>query len=1053
MKTSIAWFAENHVAANLLMFFLIVAGVFTLSSIKLEIFPETTLDQINITTIYSGASPSEVEEAVVRRIEEKIAGLSGIKRIDSKCREGTASIKVEVMKDWDANQLLDDIKSEVDRITTLPDEAEKPVVSQAVRRSQVINVAVYGNVHEAAIKYWTEQLRDELTNLPGISQADISAVRESEIHIEISEATLRRYNLTLATISGIVAQHSLDLPAGSIDTSGGEVLVRTKGRRYQADNYRDIPIITRTDGSQVTLGQLAVIRDHFEDVDLFARFEGQPAGVISVYRVADQSALAVADTVKKFITAKTGTLPEGVQTALFADRSKILRSRMELLYKNMFYGLCLVALMLGIFLNLRLAFWVTLGIPISFAASLIFLPYYDVSINMISLFAFIMVLGVVVDDAIIVGENIFRHGEKGSPPLKAAVQGALEVGRPVIFSVLTTMVAFWPLLQAGGTMGKLMRNIPIVVILVLAGSLVESLYILPAHLVRSRTMKSSHTTKPNVAAYALRRFINGPYKRLLSTALNWRYITLSLGLFTLIITMGVWKGGRIKFVFFPKVESDTMQALLTMPAGTPVKRTQHVVNRLENSARKAINDKQQALPKKSPALLQYISTTMGAHYGRGVSGNSGNNLAMVQVQLIEGEDRSVSTLELTRSWRKAMGQVPDAESLSFKSSLHSFGNAIEVDLSHDNNEMLLLAVQDLKDKLRGYTGVSDIEDNFLPGKVEMQLKLKPGANNLGITLEDLARQVRHALYGAEALRFQRDQDEVKVMVRFPESERQSLVNVEQMRIRTPEGKQIPFTAIAEVDMQRGYALIERTQRRRVITVSADVDENKANADEIRQELEAKFLPGLKNKYPNLRHTTEGEGRNRKESLSDVFRSFIIALFGIYALLAIPFRSFSQPFVVMGAIPFGIVGAVWGHLIMGFNLSIISLFGIVGLTGVVVNDSLVLVHRTNALRREGLTPLKAVQKASAARFRAIALTSLTTFAGLTPMLLERSIQARFLIPMAVSLGFGVLFGTVITLILIPCGYLVLNDIHSIGDKFLRFAGIRKPEKLPDTISQE
>ncbi|MGD9222086.1 MAG: efflux RND transporter permease subunit [Desulfobacteraceae bacterium] len=1029
MRTAIAWFAENHVAANLLMLFMLVAGIVTALSIKMEIFPDTTLDRINISTTYSGASPSEVEEAVVRRIEEKIAGLSGIKRIDSTVREGAGTVSVEVIKDWDARQLMDDIKSELDRMTTLPDESEKPVVSEVIQRRQVITLAIYGDVPEATIKYWTEKLRDDLTNLSGVTQADISAIRTSEIHIEIDEATLQRYNLTLAAVAEKVRRFSLDLPAGSVKTRDGEVLVRTKGRRYLAENYRDIPVITHADSSEVTLGQIAVIRDTFQDVDLSARFEGKPAGIINIYRMADQNALTVCDTVKAFVARFRDNLPDGVQVALFADRSTILKSRLTLLVKNMAYGLCLVVLLLGVFLNLRLAFWVTLGIPISFAAGMILLPTYDVSLNMTSLFAFIMVLGIVVDDAIIVGENVFRHSEQGAPPLKASVEGTLEVGRPVVFSVLTTIVAFWPLMQAGGPMGKMMRSIPVVVMLVLAASLVESLFILPAHLTRSNAAGRAAAARSNAAARGLKRLAQGPYRRWLALALRWRYLTIASGVALLLMTLGIWMGGHLKFTLLQKVESNNMNVTLTMPAGTPISRTQAVVDRIEQAARDVVAQQERKRPEASPPLMEYISTTMGAHFGGGGGSNVGSHLAQVRVQLIKGEKREISTMALTRLWRKAVGRIPDAESISYRSVLHDFGNAIEVDLSIDDDDQLLAASAELKQELQRYPGVSDIEDSFLPGKTEMQLKLKPAAANLGLTLSDLARQVRHALYGAEALRFQRDQDEVKVMVRYPESQRTSLGNVEQMRIRTPEGIEVPFSAVAEVTMRQGYASIKRAQRQRVVTVSADVDEKAANADEIRQNLEKNYLPRLKSKYPNLRCTIEGEGRSRNESMQDVLNSFGIALFGIYALLAIPFRSFAQPLVVMAAIPFGIVGAVWGHLLMGYNLSAYSLFGIVGLTGVVVNDSLVLVHKINALRQAGMDALCAVQEAGTMRFRAIVLTSLTTFAGLTPMLLERSIQARFLTPMAVSLGFGVLFATVITLVLIPCGYLIMDDLQT------------------------
>ncbi len=1049
MKGAIAWFAENHVAANLLMIFLLLAGIVTGLTMKLEVFPETSLDMISITTVYPGASPAEVEEAILRRIEEKVAGLAGIERIDSSAREGYGSIFIEVMKGWELKQLLDEVKAEVDRVTTLPDEAEKPIVREITRRAQVINLAVYGDAPESTIKHIAEKVKDDLTNLSGITLAELKSTRSSEIHIEISEATLQEYGLTLELVAQAVTRGSLDLPAGSVKTSSGEVLVRTKGRRYAADDYRDIPVITRSDGSEVKLERIAEISEGFADVDLFAHFQGKPAAMINVYRVADQNALKVAEAVKKYLKEARPGLPEGVEIDFFADMSKILKSRIELLTKNMIIGLILVSILLSMFLNIRLAFWVTLGIPISFAASLMFLPQLDVSINMISLFAFIMVLGIVVDDAIIVGENVYRQQESGITPLKASVDGTLEVGRPVIFSVLTTIVAFSPLLLAGGTMGKFMRNIPIVVILVLAGSLVESLFILPAHLARSKAAKSSYgMDKKKLMARLMNNFIQGPYATLIDFCARWRYATIAVGIAVLLLTLGVWGAGWVKFTFFPKVEGDVLECMVTMPAGTPVERTREVVARLESTARKMLKEEDKKRKPGAPKLLEHSISLIGAQFGRHASGGeTGGHLAQVWIQLLDGESRDISSMKLNNLWREKVGKISDVESIVFKSELHNAGNAIEVHLALDDTERLLEAADLLKEELKEIPGVFDIEDSFLPGKKEMQLKLKPAATSLGLTLSDLAKQVRHAFYGAEALRFQRDKDEVKVLVRYPEAERRSLGNVEEMRIRTPLGVEVPFSQVAEVTMAQGYVTIQRAQRQRVIKVTADVDEKVANANEIRTDITKRFLPGLKQLYPELRFTIEGEGKRQKETLADVKKGFIIALFCIYALLAIPFKSFSQPLIVMSAIPFGMVGAILGHLIMGFNISVISLFGIVGLTGVVVNDSLVLVHRINRFRDEGLNVHDSVTRAGAIRFRAIILTSLTTFAGLTPMLMERSIQAKFLIPMAVSLGFGVLFATFITLLLIPCGYLILDDIHQFLDRLRgRKEKVRSPESI-------
>ena len=638
-----------------------------------------------------------------------------------------------------------------------------------------------------------------------------------------------------------------------------------------------------------------------------------------------------------------------------------------------------------------------------------------------------------VDDAIIIGENIYRRQEQGQKPLEASVEGALEVGRPVIFSVLTTMVAFWPLLMAAGTMGKLMRNIPVVVILVLAGSLVESLFILPSHLERSaRKAKLRRPGLPKEKRFSrwLKRFINGPYTRLVGFCINWRYVTLAVGLVLLLISFGVWKAGWVKFVFFPRVEGNTMRCYVTMPVGTPVQHTREVIERIEQAALAVIKEADSQRLKDAPSLMEYSLLLVGAHSGRGGTRGTGGHLAQIWVELVESEKRNIGTAELTRRWRKKVGGVPGAESVTFRSEIHGAGNPVEIHLSLDNHDQLVEAADALKLELQRYPGVFDVSDSFLPGKREMQLKLKPAARSLGLTLEDLARQVRHAFYGIEALSLQRGKDEISVMVRYPESERRSLGAVEQMRIRTPAGIEVPFSQVAQVKFEKGYATIERAQRRRVIKVTADVNDAVTNANEVRTSLQESFLPRLKSQYAGLRYSIEGEGKEQKESLADVMNAFAIALFGIYALLAIPFKSFSQPFVVMAAIPFGFVGALIGHLIMGFNISLLSLFGMVGLAGVVVNDALVLVYTANRMRREGKSVRHAVINAGCLRFRAIMLTSLTTFAGLSPMLLERSVQAQFLIPMAISLGFGVLFGTFVTLLLIPCGYMMLEDFHNL-----------------------
>ncbi len=1039
MEKLIGWFTENHVASNLLMVFLLLAGLWTVQNIKIEAFPDSSPDMISVSMEYPGASPEEVEEAIIRRIEERVAGLAGIKKLTASAREGFATVTIELLSGWSLDDLTNEVKSEVDRIRTFPNEAEKPIVRQIVRKIQVINIALYGDAPEATIKHLAEKIKSDLVSMHDITLVEIFGVRRAEIHIDISETNLRRYGLTLDQVAAIVQKSSLDLPAGSIRSKEETILIRTKGRRYTADEYADIAIISRPDGSKVTLGQIATLTDGFEDNDLKVSTHGKPAAFIEIYRVADQSALDVASAVKEYIGDIRGDLPEGMDAVFFRDSSILLKSRISLLIKNMALGLVLVIILLSLFLNVKLAFWVTMGIPISFATGLWLLPMFGVSINMISLFGFILILGIVVDDAIIIGENVYRKREKGIPPFEAAVQGAGQVSRPVIFAVLTTIAAFWPLLMISGTRGNFMRNIPIVVIAVLAGSLIEALLILPAHLARSRFKTINHHpegTQTKLADRWLKNFVKGPYRRFLAFCLKWRYATVAVGAALLILTAGIIVSGRIKLTLMPHIDSDNLSCSLVMPPRTPVSRTEEVLAHIEQAAIETMKEADSRRPDDAPSVMEDYFTLIGVHmggHGPFATSEIGGNLAQVHIQLLEGEKRNIKSRYLVSEWRKKVGQIPDAEAISFKGQTGSQSAPIEVHLSSDDNKKLFEAVEALKAELRAYPGMTEVADDYMPGKQEMQLKLKAEARSLGLTLSDLACQVRAAFYGSEALRLQIGEDEVKVLVRYPDGERKSVVNVSGMRIRMPDGTEVPFRQVAEVKTVQGYATISRADRRRVIAVSADIDEKQANTTVVNRALEATILPAIRMSHPDVRFAVEGEGREDREFMTSILKSFVIALFLIYALLAIPFKSFTQPLIVMTAIPFGMVGAILGHILMGYDLSIMSLFGIVGLSGVVVNDSLVLIEATNRIRGGGRTVKEAISTAGELRFRAIILTSITTFVGLTPMMLERSLQAKFLIPMAAGLGWGVLFATGITLLIIPCLYLILEDLKMLWDK--------------------
>ena len=1032
MKKIIGWFIDNHVSANLMMLFVLAAGIITVMTMKVEVFPDITPDKIAITVVDTGASPAEIEESIVNRIEERISGLEGIDEINSTAREGLATIIVDVMKGWNKSKLLDDIKTEVDSITSLPDEAEKPVIRELTRSTQVIFIAVYGDAQERTIKHVAENIKDDITSIEGVSLATLYGVRTEEIHIDIPEENLRRYRLSLPQVASIIRASATDLPAGSIKTKSEEILIRSKGRRYHADEYRDIPIITDPDGSVVALGDIAELREGFEDTDLYARFNGKPAAIIQVYRVGEQNALDVAKKVKAYIDGIRPGLPKGLNIDTFSDMSSILKSRINLLLKNMAFGMILVVITLGVFLNWRLAGWISLGIPIAFATGLWLLPSFAVSINMVSLFAFIMVLGIVVDDAIVIGENVFRLRQRGIEAREASVEGTYNVAKAVVFSVLTTIAAFWPLLMASGVMGRIMRNIPIVVILVLSGSLLEALLILPVHLARTKVRPEYAKKKVD---RLVSRFIDGPYARFIGFSLRWRYVTFAVFITVVFITIGAWKGGVLKFTFFPEVEGDVMTCNLTMPAGTSAEHTAEVANRIEKAARIALKKEDLERPEGSEPLFKYsvslIGVQMPGHGPRGGEAMVGSNLAQIMVQLLEGEKRGpISADTLASLWRKQTGLVPEAENISFTSEIFSAGMPIDIDLSMKDNNKLVSAVDALKEELSKYPGVFDINDSFVPGKEEMRLRLKPSGKALGLSLGDIALQVRGAFYGSEALRIQRGKDEVKVLVRYPDKERQTVTSIEDMRVHTRSGLEIPFKEVADVKTERGYTTIRHHDLMRIIEVYADVDESIANANELRHILMSKIMPRLKDKYPDLRYAMAGEGKEQKESMVDVEKGMILAFFLIYVLLAVPFNSFTQPFIIMMAIPFGIVGAFWGHMIMGYNLSILSVFGIVGLAGVVVNDALVLTSEINKNMQRGTDMHEAIVSGGKIRFRAVILTTLTTFFGLTPMITERSLQARFLVPMAISLGFGVLFSTFITLILVPCMYAMLEDLKAL-----------------------
>jgi multidrug efflux pump subunit AcrB len=1030
----IAWFARNGVAANLLMAVIIGLGLnATFTRIPMEIFPAIERDIITIVAVYRGATPAEVEKGATIRIEEAIADLEGIDKVESESVEGAANIIIELLDGYNPRDLLDDMKGRVDGISTFPDGVEEPILNVMQRRKEVISVVLSGDLTEHALRRLSEEVRSDLTALPGITQVELSGVRKYEIAIEVSESTLQRYHLTLDDIALAIGKSSQDVPAGSIKTEGGEVLLRSLGQAYRGEDFADIVIVTQEDGSRVTLGEIADIRDGFEEEPLYALFDGKSSAELDVYRVGTQSAIEVADKVKDYLETKREQLPAGIEIAYWRDRSQYVKLRLQTLLKSAFQGGILIFLLLTLFLRFSVAVWVSVGIPISFLGALALMPHLGVTFNLVSLFAFILVLGIVVDDAIVTGENIFSKLKDSNDSTDAAIKGTQEIAVPVTFGVLTTVAAFIPLFMMGGDRGPMFAQIPLIVIPVLLFSLVESKLILPAHMKHVRL----DSGKPLGLLQRIQRRIadgleNGVrkyYRPLLSWALSWRYLMLTIFITALLIILGIVLSGRYHYTFFPRIQSETAKATLQMPQGTPVEVT---ANHLQHITEKAKQLREKYTDESSgESVIKQIMTTVG-QAGSGRSASTGkSHMGRVSFEIVAPQQRksNVTSSQLVREWRKMIGTIPGAQEVTYKAEIGHAGEPIDVQLEGQDFEVLKSAAEKIREHLSEFPGVFDIRDSFEGGKEEIKLQIKPAAEQLGLNLKLLGDQVRHAFFGREAQRIQRDRDDIRVMVRYPLEERRSVSNLESMYIRTPDGVEVPFSAVADAEVGRGFATIQRVDRKRTINVTADINKESTNINKITADL-GKFVPELLKNYPGVRYSLEGEQREQEESMRSLKTGVIFVLFVIYSLLAIPFRSYVQPLIVMGVIPFSLVGAILGHMIMGMNLSVMSLMGMLALMGVVVNDSLVLVDYINRRRREGIDLHTAISKAGVARFRPILLTSLTTFVGLTPLIMEKSTQAQFLIPMAISLGFGILFATLVTLLLVPVSYLILEDLRGL-----------------------
>ncbi|TNF89586.1 MAG: efflux RND transporter permease subunit [Gammaproteobacteria bacterium] len=1037
MHTAIAWFTKNPVAANLLMFVLIVGGIMSLYTVHQEEFPSMDIRMVTVSVPYLGAAPEEVEQGVCIRIEEALKGTDGIEKIQSTASEGNCSVIAMLFDDANEIDVLNNIKSQVDGINTFPRETEKPITSKVTLKQGVLQIALAGNADERTLKEIGKEIRDDIAAIDGISTVSLEFVRPYEISIEVSEDSLRRYGLTLEQVSHVIRNTSLDMPGGTLKTEGGDILLRAKGQAYWGEEFENIVVLTRNDGTKVFLSEIATIRDAFEEGDLTARFNGAAAAIIKVDRVGKEDAIDMATNVFAYIDAHQPSLPPGLELTVWQNEAAGLQERLDTLNSTAIGGLLLVVLILALFLKFRLAMWVAAGIPIALLGTIAVFPYADISMSTMTVLAFILVLGILVDDAIVVGERVYGHEQMGKPPIQAAIDGTWEVSVPVIFGVLTTMAAFLPLLLASGRMGGFFSVIGHVVVIALVLSIIESQLILPSHLAHRNHNEATtgfskrwNNIQGKLAGW-LENIANNHYKPMLTKAVDNRYITASIGLGVLILALALIASGRVVFTFFPAIEGDRVYATLEMPEGVAVETTARAAAQLEAAGRALQADLEEHTG--NPETIANVLTSIGQAAQRGngpprAGGPGRSHFAEVVIELVPRTERNnFHSNVAAQMWREKVGNIPDAVKLSFSSDEYSAGEPINYELSARDVDTIREAATDLRAELGRYDGVFDITDSFRAGKQEIKLSLLPEARNLGLTLSDLASQVRSAFYGNEAQRIQRGQDDVRVMVRYPEIERSSIGNLEDMYIRTPQGTEVPFYSVAQFELGRGYSTINRTDGRRVINVIADVDRAAVSPEEINASIQQQVLPQLRAKYPGLTVKVAGEQEERAKSFTSLFQAAILSLIIIYALLAIPLRSYIQPLVIMSVIPFGAVGAITGHWIMGYELMFFSALGIVALSGVVVNASLVLVDYINRRRREGMDLDEAVLSAGVVRFRPIMLTSVTTFVGLLPLMGNPSPDTMPFIPMAISLAFGVLFATFITLLLVPSLYRMAEDI--------------------------
>jgi multidrug efflux pump subunit AcrB len=1016
--------AQHSIAANLLMILLIGGGIWTAFHIQKEVYPAFDLDIVRVSVGYPGASPAEVEQGILRPVESAIRGTEGIREITSTAREGSGTIEIELVSGTDRMKAFQDIDQAVNRIRTFPDDTEKPEVTLVSPQREVMNVVLYGPVDIWTLRKLAEQLRDRLLADPSITQVELGNAPDYVTHVEIPQQRLREYGLTLGEVASMIRRSSEDVPAGTVETNAGEILLRLKERRQWAEEFAQIRIVTTDSGASVTLGDIATITDGFEEAGFHSLFNQQPSVEIEVYRIGEQSPLEIAGRVEAIMADVETTLPAGVQWRIDSNRAKDYEQRLSLLLENGLMAIGIVLLILAVFLEIRLAFWVMMGMTISFVGSLLFLPAIGVSINMISMFAFLVVLGIVVDDAIVVGENVYENRQEGMDHMTAAIRGAQEIAMPVTFSILTTIVAFVPLLFMPGTTGKFWWPLPAVVIVVLAISLLEALYILPAHLAHSSSRPHSGPGRrlhewQQVFARAFSRFVDTRYRRFLDLCLRFRYITLSVAVALFIVVAGYGMSGHMGTIMMPEVAADEIEAGIRLPVGTTPEQAAIVANEVTASTRRMFDEHQ------LNAVAEGIKTNV-----------RGGNFIDVEIVMRPPDEHDTTAEEVIGLWRDQIGDIAGVDQITFEAERGPGGwrQDISIDLSHSDIEVLAAASRAFLERVRLFEGAVNVNDNYNKGKTQFDFTLLPEGRSLGLTPADVGQQVRDAFFGALAMRQIRGTDEIEVRVKLPKEDREDIQSFSDLVIRTPGGVEVPLLDVVKVTSGEAFSSINRRDGRRVVNVSLDV-EPKREVSRVLEAIRAETLPQLRADFPGLTWTFEGSDAEMRDSTATLWGGFGLALAVMYALLAIAFGSYLQPLIVMTAIPFGVVGAVIGHIILGYDLSLISFMGVVALSGVVVNDALIMIDFANR-RRPERTAFEAIHMAGLRRFRPIVLTTLTTFGGLTPIIMETSRQAAYLVPMAISLGFGIVFATAIILVLVPCLYMILEDLKGASQRFVQ-----------------